>query len=94
MEELLILLSFILGLWSLGYVVAHVVPIEELREALGRARPRAVALREALRAVLQAPASASELDLIAEVAQLRQLVQESEEVDAPARGAGSGEPSP
>lgn len=86
--EALILLSYFLGILAIGVLLGNVLPLEELREALGIVRPRAHALRDVLRGVLQAPPAASDLDLVNEVLRLKQA-----EADAQAAAGGGAEES-
>lgn len=89
MEDL-ILLSYVLGILALGVVLGNLLPLEELREALGIVRPRAHALSDVLRGVLQAPAAASDLDLVNEVLRLKQAEADAQAKDAAGAGDDGG----
>lgn len=83
LAELLILLLFLLGPLLVGYFLAHLYPVEVLRVLCGTAPPPAADLRQALRAVLRAPASAEDLDLLYTVVDLRREAERA----APAEGS-------
>ncbi len=75
LAELLIFLFFLLGPTLLGYFGGHLYPIEVLRQLLGRAPapppPPGEDLRQAVRLALRAPASASDVDLVSGLFEMR-----------------------
>lgn len=79
LAELLILLLFLLGPILVGYLVAHLYPIERLQVLCGAMlsseQVSPDVLRQMLRVALSAPASASDLDLLGEIVDLRRAAE-------------------
>lgn len=75
LAELLILLLFLLGPALVGYFLGHIYPVEILRGLCGTAAPPPPPpgedLRQAVRLALRAPPSASDVDLVSALFELR-----------------------